>query len=53
MEYDGYVDIGECAKRLNLTTDQIMELVRRRVLGSVSMPFGEVWVEPALTNIKP
>lgn len=46
-----YVDVDECARRLNLDVPQVMELVRRRALRAVDYGFGEVWVEPALTNV--
>jgi hypothetical protein len=45
-----YVDIEECAVRMNLTVQQVMHLVRIRALHSVNYGFGLLLVEPAILS---
>jgi hypothetical protein len=50
---DSFVDLDEAAKRMKLTTSQVMELVNIRALRAVHLGLGEVWVQPAVVNRTP
>jgi hypothetical protein len=47
-----FVDLDECARRMNLTKAQVLELVHIRALRSVAV-VDEIWVEPAIVNSTP
>jgi hypothetical protein len=51
--HSDYVDLDEAARRMNLSKAQVMSLVRQRALRALAMPFGEIWVEPAIVNVSP
>lgn len=51
-----FVPLEEAARRMDLTTDQVMDLVDRRALRArryAGWGTVEVEVEPAITNVKP
>lgn len=50
---DGYVDLDEAARRMDLSVAQVMELVRIRALRAVPIGYGEILVEPAIVNVAP
>lgn len=57
MRYDpelhgDYLEIDEAARRMNLTANQVCELVFRRVLRSLDLGAGLVLVQPAIINYK-
>lgn len=45
-----YLDVDECAARMNLTTNAVLDLVQRRVLRAVSLGDGLLLVEPAIVS---
>jgi hypothetical protein len=45
-EFDDYLSVEACARRLNLSPERIIELVQQRVLKSHYD--GVLWVQPAL-----
>lgn len=45
-----YLDVDECAARMNLTTTDVMALIQRRVLRAVSLGDGLLLVEPAVVS---
>jgi hypothetical protein len=47
-DYEGFVDVEECARRMGITKKQVMELVRLRALRAVD--FGYLAVEPAILS---
>ena len=48
-ELDGFVDLDIAAKRMKMTTGQVMELCRRRVLRCVD--YGDIiLVQPAILS---
>jgi hypothetical protein len=49
--HEGYLDVRDCAARMGLTVEQVMDLVRCSALRAVSC--GILLVEPAITNITP
>jgi hypothetical protein len=57
--YDDYADgtfvsVEECAKRMNLTTDEVWDLVESRALHACRYGgWGDLLVEPALVNVLP
>lgn len=46
---DDYVPIQECAERLNMSSEEVMELVRQRVLKAV-WDGGQTFVQAALIS---
>lgn len=51
---DGYVSVEECARRMNLSPPQVMELVSKQALRAYRWGgWGEVLVEPAVVNVRP
>ncbi len=48
-----YLDVAECARRMNLTNPQVMDLVRRGALRSIPDGLGEILVQPAIINVTP
>lgn len=49
-QHADYLDVHECATRMNLTTTDVMALVQRRVLRAVSLGDGLLLVEPAVVS---
>lgn len=49
-ELDGFVDLETAAKRMKLTVDQVLALVRRRVLRAYDLGAGMILVEPAILS---
>ncbi|MDZ7883937.1 MAG: hypothetical protein U5N53_13970 [Mycobacterium sp.] len=49
-DLDGFVDLEIAAKRMSLTVDQVLALVRRRVLRAVDYGSGLILVEPAIIS---
>ncbi|BBY43583.1 hypothetical protein MCEL_18780 [Mycolicibacterium celeriflavum] len=45
-----YVDLDECARRMDLTKAQVMHLVRIRALRGFYAGFGLWFVEPAIVT---
>jgi hypothetical protein len=43
---DDYLTVAQCARRLNLTEDRVLELAKRGILRSFYD--GVLWVQPAL-----
>jgi hypothetical protein len=51
---DGFVAIDEAAQRMDLTVEQVMELVEKHALRAYRWGgWGQVMVEPAITNVTP
>lgn len=53
---DRFVSLPEAARRMNLTEDQVLDLVDRRALRArryAGWGHVEVEVEPAIVNVKP
>lgn len=48
-DLETYVDLDECARRMNLTTSQVMELVRIHALRAVNVG-SFLMVEPAIVT---
>jgi hypothetical protein len=49
-----YLDIDDCAERMGLSVQQVMELVRRGALRALDCGTGAVLlVQPAITNVTP
>lgn len=48
--HSDWLELPDAAQRMNLTVDQVRELVRRRVLRSLPMGAGIVLVEPAIIS---
>ncbi|MBF9315850.1 hypothetical protein [Mycobacteroides chelonae] len=49
-QHADYLDVDECAARMNLTTDAVLDLVRRRVLRAVSLGDEVLLVQPAIVT---
>lgn len=47
---DGFVDLDEAARRMDISKSEVMELVRTRALRAVPIAPGEIWVEPAIIS---
>ncbi|BCP05889.1 hypothetical protein P6281_16325 [Mycobacterium sp. 5-140-3-2] len=45
-----YLDLDDCARRMGLTVDRVLELCRHRVLRSLNLGMGVVLVEPAIVS---
>lgn len=45
-----WLELPDCAKRMQLTADRVRELCRRRVLRSINLGAGVVLVEPAIVS---
>lgn len=52
-EHADYLDVGDCARRMDLTAAQVLELARHRVLRSLDLGGGCVLIQPAITNQTP
>jgi hypothetical protein len=46
---EGYVTVPQCAARMAITQDRVLELVRRGVLRAKTTPFGQL-VQPAIVS---
>ncbi|MFP2990317.1 hypothetical protein ACK87K_06060 [Mycobacterium intracellulare] len=51
--HEDYLDLDECAHRMGLTVDQVLELCRQRALRSIDLGAGCILVQPAITNQTP
>ncbi|SHP85378.1 Uncharacterised protein [Mycobacteroides abscessus subsp. abscessus] len=49
-EHTDYLDVDECAARMQLTTTDVLDLVQRRVLRAVSLGDGLLLVQPAIVS---
>ena len=51
---DGFVPLDEAARRMNLTVEQVLDLVNQHVLRAYRWGgWGEILVQPAITNKTP
>lgn len=51
--HEDYLDVGDCARRMDLTVDQVLDLCRHRALRSLDLGGGCILVQPAITNQTP
>ncbi|PVB19107.1 hypothetical protein [Mycobacteroides abscessus] len=49
-EHQGFLELDECAARMNLPTTDVMALVKRRVLRAVSLGDELILVQPAIVS---
>ncbi|WP_100515178.1 hypothetical protein [Mycobacteroides abscessus] len=49
-EHEGFLDVDECAARMQLSTNAVLDLVQRRVLRAVSLGDGLLLVEPGIVS---
>ncbi|RIS59127.1 hypothetical protein [Mycobacteroides abscessus] len=49
-EHQGFLELDECAARMQLSTGDVMALVKRRVLRAVSLGDELILVQPALVS---
>lgn len=49
-QHGDYLDVDECAARMNLTTTDVMALVQRRVLRAVNLGDEVLLVQPAVVT---
>jgi hypothetical protein len=45
-----YLDVEECAERMEMSVAEVRQLVERRVLKAINVGFRVVLVQPAIVN---
>ncbi|WP_100451819.1 hypothetical protein [Mycobacteroides abscessus] len=49
-QHQGFLELDECAARMQLSTDDVMALVRRRVLRAATLGDELILVQPAIVT---
>lgn len=45
-----FLDVDECAKRMGISINEVMDLVRIRALRAIDYGYGLLFVEPAILS---
>ena len=45
-----FVELDQCAARMGITKNQVLDLVRRRVLRAVDFGYGLIYVQPVILS---
>lgn len=49
-EHEGFLEVEECATRMNLTAEAVLDLVQRRVLRAISLGDELILVQPVIVT---